>query len=66
MSVQENVLSFDPPRALVRSDTLSIQATGLLAINNGFNDVLQQDLRRAETVSAASSELPPRLRKKSS
>src|SRR5437868_1573579 len=38
-------------RALVRSDTLSIQATGLLAINNGFNDVLQQDLRRAETVS---------------
>src|SRR5205823_9216957 len=25
--------------------------TGLLAINNGFNDVLQQDLRRAETVS---------------
>src|SRR5438067_2052642 len=38
-------------RALVRSDTLRIQATGLLAINNGFNDVLQEDLRRAETVS---------------
>ena len=38
-------------RALVRSDTLRIQATGVLAINNGFNEVLQQDLRRAETVS---------------
>jgi len=38
-------------RALVRSDTLGIQATGLLAINNGFNEVLQEDLRRAETVS---------------
>src|SRR6266704_3022852 len=38
-------------RALVRSDTLRIQATGLLAINNGFNDVLQKDLNRAETVS---------------
>ena len=38
-------------RALVRSDILTVQATGLLAINNGFNDVLQADLRRAETVS---------------
>jgi RND superfamily putative drug exporter len=38
-------------RALVRSDALRIQATGLLAINNGFNAVLQEDLRRAETVS---------------
>jgi RND superfamily putative drug exporter len=38
-------------RALVRSDTLRIQATGLLAINNGFNAVLQEDLRRAEIVS---------------
>jgi RND superfamily putative drug exporter len=38
-------------RALVRSETLTIQATGLLAINNGFNEVLQADLRRAETVS---------------
>jgi RND superfamily putative drug exporter len=38
-------------RAKVRSDTLRIQATGLLAINNGFNAVLQEDLRRAETVS---------------
>src|SRR5437870_2158461 len=38
-------------RAKVRSDALRIQATGLLAINNGFNEVLQQDLRRAETVS---------------
>src|SRR2546426_4906849 len=38
-------------RAKVRSDALRIQATGLLAINNGFNAVLQEDLRRAETVS---------------
>src|SRR5437762_3607282 len=38
-------------RALVRSDTLRVQATGVLAINSGFNEVLQQDLRRAETVS---------------
>jgi putative drug exporter of the RND superfamily len=38
-------------RALVRSDRLQIQATGILAINNGFNEVLQQDLNRAETVS---------------
>jgi RND superfamily putative drug exporter len=38
-------------RALVRSDILRVQATGILAINNGFNQVLQEDLRRAETVS---------------
>src|SRR6266566_4084865 len=38
-------------RALVRSDPLQVQATGVLAINSGFNEVLQQDLRRAETVS---------------
>ncbi|MDQ2914568.1 MAG: MMPL family transporter [Chloroflexota bacterium] len=38
-------------RALVRSDTLRVQATGILAINNGFNEVLQQDLQRAEVVS---------------
>ena len=38
-------------RALVRSDTLRVQATGVLAINSGFNAVLQEDLRRAETVS---------------
>src|SRR2546427_1346951 len=38
-------------RVEVRSDALRIQATGLLAINNGFNAVLQEDLRRAETVS---------------
>ncbi len=37
-------------RALVRSDRLTVQATGLLAINNGFNAVLQDDLRRAEVV----------------
>src|SRR5256712_2183794 len=38
-------------RAKVRSDRLTIAATGVLAITNGFNDVLQDDLRRAETVS---------------
>src|SRR5207302_5358397 len=38
-------------RALVRSDRLNVQATGVLAITNGFNVVLQEDLRRAETVS---------------
>ena len=38
-------------RAKVRSDRLRIAATGVLAITNGFNDVLQDDLRRAETVS---------------
>src|SRR5438309_183651 len=38
-------------RQKVHSDALRIQATGLLAINNGFNAVLQEDLRRAETVS---------------
>jgi RND superfamily putative drug exporter len=38
-------------RELVRSDTLKVQATGVLAITNGFNVVLQEDLRRAETVS---------------
>jgi len=38
-------------RAKVRSDRVTIAATGVLAITNGFNDVLQDDLRRAETVS---------------
>ena len=38
-------------RAKLRSDTLQIQATGVLAINHGFNVVLEEDLRRAETVS---------------
>jgi putative drug exporter of the RND superfamily len=38
-------------RALVKSDRLGVKATGVLAINNGFNAVLQEDLRRAETVS---------------
>src|SRR5205807_1003729 len=37
--------------AKVRSDRVTIAATGVLAITNGFNDVLQDDLRRAETVS---------------
>src|SRR5438445_60429 len=36
-------------RAKVRSDRLTVSATGVLAITNGFNDVLQDDLRRAET-----------------
>ena len=38
-------------RARIRSDTLGIQVTGVPAINNGFNVILGQDLRRAETVS---------------
>src|SRR5881296_2352457 len=38
-------------RALVRSDRLQVEATGVLAITHGFNVVLQEDLRRAETVS---------------
>ncbi|TMF23548.1 MAG: MMPL family transporter [Chloroflexi bacterium] len=38
-------------RALVHSDRLQVQATGVLAVTNGFNVVLQEDLRRAETVS---------------
>ncbi|MEK7861697.1 MAG: MMPL family transporter, partial [Chloroflexota bacterium] len=37
-------------RAKVRSETLKVQATGILAINNGFNEVLQADLQRAEVV----------------
>ncbi len=37
-------------REKVRSDTLQVQATGILAINNGFNAVLQDDLHRAEFV----------------
>jgi RND superfamily putative drug exporter len=37
-------------RRLVHSDQLAVQATGLLAINNGFNAVLQDDLHRAEYV----------------
>src|SRR5213594_3857745 len=38
-------------RGKVRSDRLRVQATGLLAITHGFDVVLQDDLRRAETVS---------------
>ena len=37
-------------RAKVRSDKLRVQATGVLAINNGFNAVLLADLQRAEIV----------------
>ncbi len=38
-------------RRKLSSDTLGIQVTGVPAINNGFNVILQEDLRRAETVS---------------
>ena len=38
-------------RAKIASNTLQVQATGVPAINNGFNVILEQDLRRAETVS---------------
>jgi putative drug exporter of the RND superfamily len=37
-------------RAKVTSDKLKVQATGILAINNGFNAVLLADLQRAEIV----------------
>jgi RND superfamily putative drug exporter len=37
-------------RAKVTSDKLKVQATGVLAINNGFNVVLLADLQRAEIV----------------
>ena len=37
-------------RAKVTSDKLKVQATGILAINNGFNAVLFADLQRAEVV----------------
>ncbi len=37
-------------RALVRSDRLDVAATGVLAINHGFNVILEEDLRRAEVV----------------
>ncbi len=37
-------------RAKVTSDKLQVQATGILAINNGFNVVLLADLQRAEIV----------------
>src|SRR6185503_8601247 len=37
-------------RAKVRSDKVDVQATGILAINNGFNAVLLADLQRAEVV----------------
>ncbi|HEV8656374.1 MAG TPA: MMPL family transporter [Candidatus Limnocylindria bacterium] len=37
-------------RAKVTSDKLKVQATGVLAINNGFNVVLFADLQRAEVV----------------
>jgi len=37
-------------RAKVKSDKLKVQATGILAINHGFNEVLLQDLQRAEVV----------------
>ena len=38
-------------RAKISSPTLSVLVTGVPAINNGFNVILQDDLRRAETVS---------------
>lgn len=38
-------------RRKISSDTLGVQVTGVPAINNGFNVVLQEDLLRAEMVS---------------
>jgi len=37
-------------RGKVKSDKLNVQATGILAINHGFNEVLLTDLQRAEVV----------------
>ncbi len=37
-------------RGKVNSDQLKVQATGILAINHGFNEVLLTDLQRAEVV----------------
>lgn len=37
-------------RDKVKSDKLTVQATGILAINHGFNEVLLTDLQRAEVV----------------
>ncbi|HEU5287404.1 MAG TPA: MMPL family transporter [Candidatus Limnocylindria bacterium] len=38
-------------RGKITSDTLQVQATGVPAINHGFNVILEKDLVRAETVS---------------
>ncbi|HEV2250446.1 MAG TPA: MMPL family transporter, partial [Candidatus Limnocylindria bacterium] len=38
-------------RAKIRSDVLTAQATGYLAINHDFNTILESDLQRAEYVS---------------
>jgi len=42
---------YEALRASVRSDVLSVGATGYLAINHDFNTILEADLQRAETVS---------------
>jgi putative drug exporter of the RND superfamily len=42
---------FDGLRALVRSDSLTIMATGGLPINRDFDVILDRDLQRAEIVS---------------
>jgi RND superfamily putative drug exporter len=41
---------YDALRAEVHSDTLAVQGTGFVAINEAFNKTLEADLQRAETV----------------
>ena len=41
---------YDALRAQVHSDTLTVQGTGFVAINEAFNKTLEADLQRAETV----------------
>ncbi len=41
---------YDALRAQVHSDTLAVQGTGFVAINEAFNKTLEADLQRAETV----------------
>ena len=42
---------YDELRHTIRSDTLSVTATGNIAITEDFNRILEQDLQRAELVS---------------
>ncbi|HEX9270312.1 MAG TPA: MMPL family transporter, partial [Candidatus Limnocylindria bacterium] len=42
---------YEELRARAASDVLTVRATGYLAISNDFNTILENDLRRAESVS---------------
>ncbi|HEX7265004.1 MAG TPA: MMPL family transporter [Candidatus Dormibacteraeota bacterium] len=41
---------YDALRAMVKSDSLTVIGTGFVAINEAFNNTLESDLQRAETV----------------